>query len=367
MTRTETSLEGALLDRRYRVGTLLARGGMSSVYRGVDTRLDRPVAVKVMDSRFADDRTFVERFEREARSAARLHHPHVVAVHDQGFDTPAGPESRRAFLVMELVDGGTLRDLLRWHGRLDVGLALTVFEQVLSALAAAHAAGLAHRDVKPENVLVGPGGDTGGVVKVGDFGLVRAVANAGTTSTSVILGTVAYLSPEQVTSGAAGERADVYSAGILLYEMLTGRVPYTADTALSVAYQHVNDDVPPPGRLVEDLPPALDELVVRATRRDPAARPDNAGVLLAEVSRVRNELGLRPARIPVPVRHDAATAPGADGGPGTAASTGAGTLHDAERTVPAIPAVPGETSGPRGTQALPRESVAAPGPGAGDE
>lgn len=140
MTSTGPSFAGTLLDRRYRVDGLLARGGMSAVYRGVDTRLDRPVAIKIMDSRFADDRTFVDRFENEARSAARLHHPNVVAVHDQGFDTSAGPESKRAFLVMELVDGGTLRDLLDQRGALDVPLALTVFESVLSALAAAHAA-----------------------------------------------------------------------------------------------------------------------------------------------------------------------------------------------------------------------------------
>ncbi len=201
MTRTEPSLAGALLDRRYRVEDLIARGGMSSVYRGVDTRLDRPVAVKVMDSRFAGDRSFVDRFEREARAAARLHHPHVVAVHDQGFDTSADPENPRAFLVMELVNGGTLRDLINERGRLDVPLALTVAEQVSSALAAADAAGLVHRDIKPENVLIGRGGDTGGVVKVADFGLVRAAASAGTTSANIILGTVAYLSPNRWRRG----------------------------------------------------------------------------------------------------------------------------------------------------------------------
>lgn len=339
MTRTETSLAGALLDRRYRVGDLIARGGMSSVYRGVDTRLDRPVAVKVMDSRFAGDRSFVDRFEREARSAARLHHPHVVAVHDQGFDTSTGSDNPRAFLVMELVDGGTLRDLLTERGRLDVPLALTVAEQVLSALAAAHTAGLVHRDIKPENVLIGTGGDAGGVVKVADFGLVRAAASAGTTSTSVILGTVAYLSPEQVSTGAASARSDVYSTGILLYEMLTGQVPYRGDTALSVAYRHVNDDVPPPSAVVPDLPPALDDLVVRATRREVDARPADADAFLAELGNVRSVLGLRPTTIPL------VAAPRTSGG--TPAET------DSELTVPALPAVPAE-AGPRGTQALPR-------------
>ncbi|WP_410568792.1 Stk1 family PASTA domain-containing Ser/Thr kinase [Amycolatopsis sp. cmx-4-61] len=323
MTRTQPSLVGTLLERRYRVDRLLAHGGMSSVYRGTDTRLDRPVAIKIMDPRFADDRSFVERFVREAQSAAQLHHPHVVAVHDQGFDLPPGAESGLAFLVMELVDGGTLRDLLDDHGSLDVALALSVAEPVLSALAAAHRAGLVHRDVKPENVLIGRvGQQTGGAVKVADFGLVRAVASAGTTSSSVILGTVAYLSPEQVATGAASARGDVYSAGILLYEMLTGRVPYTGDTAISVAYRHVNDDVPRPSELRPDLPPELDDLIVRATRRDPQLRPADAGEFLTELTAVRARLGLLPVSVPIPVSH------------------GHGDLADTERTLPRIPQVP---------------------------
>ncbi|SFW90318.1 Stk1 family PASTA domain-containing Ser/Thr kinase [Amycolatopsis australiensis] len=322
MTRTHPSLVGTLLERRYRVDRLLAHGGMSSVYRGTDTRLDRPVAIKIMDPRFADDRSFVDRFVREAQSAAQLHHPHVVAVHDQGFDLPQGAESGLAFLVMELVDGGTLRDLLDEKGPLDVALALSVAEPVLSALAAAHRAGLVHRDVKPENVLIGRSGPhTGGVVKVADFGLVRAVASAGTTSSSVILGTVAYLSPEQVATGAASARGDVYSAGILLYEMLTGQVPYTGDTAISVAYRHVNDDVPRPSALRPDLPPALDELITRATRRDPQLRPADAGEFLTELTAVRAQLGLLPVTVPVPV----AAAPG--------------DVADTERTLPRIPQV----------------------------
>ncbi|MFD8496807.1 Stk1 family PASTA domain-containing Ser/Thr kinase [Amycolatopsis sp. NPDC059657] len=345
MTRTDTSLVGTLLERRYRVDRLLARGGMSSVYRGVDTRLDRHVAIKIMDPRFADDRSFVERFEREARSAAQLHHPHVVAVHDQGHDYPNGPdEGSRAFLVMELVDGGTLRDLLNEQGPLDVALALSIAEPVLSALAAAHTAGLVHRDVKPENVLIGRGGALGGsgVVKVADFGLVRAVASAGTTSSSVILGTVAYLSPEQVTSGITEARGDVYSAGILLYEMLTGHPPYTGDTAISVAYRHVNDDVPRPSDIRPGLPPALDELILRATRRDPEARPANAGVFLQELQAVRGVLGLPLVAVPIP------PPPDADG------------VSDVERTTPGIPAVPAladatlPVTGPQGTRAIGR-------------
>ncbi|MCT2584078.1 serine/threonine protein kinase [Actinophytocola sp. S1-96] len=287
-----------MLEQRYRVDALLARGGMSSVYRGLDTRLDRRVAIKVMDERFAADRSFVDRFEREARSAAKVHHPNVVAVHDQGVDRGAGGDL--VYLVMELVDGGTLRDLVSARGALDVPLALAILEPVLSALAAAHRVGLVHRDVKPENVLIGHSGEHGTMVKVGDFGLVRAVSSAGTTSANVILGTVAYLSPEQVTTGNATARGDVYSAGILLYEMLTGVTPYTGDNPLSVAYRHVNDDVPPPSRTVPGLPPALDELVVRATRRDPVARPADGAAFLAELTHLRTQLGVPAVGIPVP-------------------------------------------------------------------
>ena len=281
------NLEGTLLEQRYRVDALLARGGMSAVYRGLDTRLDRPVAIKVMDPRFAADQEFVDRFEREARSAAKIHHPNVVAVHDQGLD------GDHVFLVMELVDGGTLRDLLRERGTLGVPLALSIMEPVLAALGAAHQAGLVHRDVKPENVLIG----TNGMVKVADFGLVRAIASAGTTSSSVILGTVAYLSPEQVTTGTATARGDVYSAGILLYEMLTGTPPYVGDTPISIAYRHVNNDVPAPGSGVGPV----DELTMLATRRDPSGRPLDAGAFLIELQRVRATAAI--PRVPVPVPH----------------------------------------------------------------
>ncbi|MGB3445022.1 MAG: PASTA domain-containing protein [Actinophytocola sp.] len=319
MDERGVGLIGALLEQRYRVDALLARGGMSSVYRGLDTRLDRRVAIKVMDERFADDRAFVDRFEREARSAAKIHHPNVVAVHDQGVDT--SPNGDLVYLVMELVDGGTLRDLLNERGALDVPTALAIIEPVLSALAAAHRAGLVHRDVKPENVLIGHGGEGGSTVKVGDFGLVRAIHSAGTTSASVILGTVAYLSPEQVTTGNATSASDVYSAGIVLYEALTGGAPYTGDNAISVAYRHVNDDVPAPSALAKNIPPELDDLVFRATRRDIATRPSDGAAFLAEVEKLRMMIGA--PRVPVPVP--------------------APTIAD--RTVPVTPAMLGTSSG----------------------
>ncbi|HEX7301608.1 Stk1 family PASTA domain-containing Ser/Thr kinase [Lentzea sp.] len=286
MERSVSNVMGGLLEQRYRVDSVLARGGMSTVYRGRDTRLDRDVAVKVMDPHLTADPAFVARFEREARAAAQLHHPAVVSVHDQGVD------GDQVYLVMELIDGGNLRDLLNQRGKLAPAVALSVLGPVLSALGAAHRAGLVHRDVKPENVLIGPGGQ----VKVADFGLARAVAVNGVTSDSEILGTVAYMSPEQVETGAADARSDVYSAGIVLYEMLAGKAPYRGETPISVAYQHVSSDVPS----IPEIPLALDTLVRKATRRDPALRPANAEVFLSELERVGAELGLTPQPVPVP-------------------------------------------------------------------
>lgn len=323
-----------LLEQRYRVDAPLARGGMSAVYKGMDMRLERPVAIKVMDQRFAEDRSFVDRFEREARAAASLHHPNVISVHDQGLD------GDHVYLVMELVEGGTLRDLLTERGRLPVPLALSLLEPVLSALAAAHQAGLVHRDVKPENVLIGQQG----TVKVGDFGLVKAMASAGTTSNSVILGTVAYLSPEQVTTGATTASGDVYSAGVLLFEMLTGSPPYTGDTALSVAWRHVNDDVPPPSQLVPGIPPAVDELVLRTTRRDPSMRPRDAGAFLQELERVRMAAGIPAVPIPAPV-HGEKTVTATPG------------EFPTVQVKPLNAQVPVGPSGPQGTRAMMRSEL----------
>ncbi|HEY5051751.1 MAG TPA: Stk1 family PASTA domain-containing Ser/Thr kinase [Acidothermaceae bacterium] len=274
------ALVGRVLDGRYRVEARIARGGMATVYRALDTRLDRVVALKVMHQLFAENDQFVARFIREAKSAARLSHPNVVAVYDQGDD------GGYVFLAMEYVQGRTLRDLLRERTRLTPQEALWILEPVLAALSAAHAAGLVHRDVKPENVLLADDGR----VKVADFGLARAAANLEATSATSLIGTVAYLSPEQVIRGIADERSDVYSAGIMLFEMLTGRPPYDGETAVSVALKHAHEDVPPPSSLVSGIPTSVDLLVARATARDADRRPHDAGAFLAEVVRVRGGL-----------------------------------------------------------------------------
>ncbi|MFC5993393.1 Stk1 family PASTA domain-containing Ser/Thr kinase [Pseudonocardia hispaniensis] len=329
-----TGAAGALLDARYRVGPVIARGGMSTVYRGVDTRLDRPVALKVMDPRLAADPAFRTRFEREARSAARLDHPAVVDVHDQGDDL-SGAEPT-LFLVMELIEGGTLREVLRSRGALGVPAALAVMGQVLAGLAEAHRHGLVHRDVKPENVLISWGGE----VKVADFGLATAAAQAGASHAGMILGTVAYLSPEQITTGAADARSDVYAAGVLLYELLTGSPPYTGDTAMSVAYRHVNEDVPAPSLIATEVPPELDELVQRATDRRPAARPPDAGAFLDELRRVRDRLAVPPVPVPVPPPRPI----------------------DEQDTVPAGPRPSRSAPGPGGTRAMERPGDVLPAP-----
>jgi len=281
-------LVGKLLEGRYRIDRRIARGGMATVYQALDERLDRVVAVKVMHPGLAEDAQFLARFTAEARAAARLSSGNVVSVFDQG------SHDGLAFLVMELVQGRTLRDLLHERGRLSPAQALSVLEPVLLALSAAHRAGLVHRDVKPENVLLGDDGS----VKVADFGLARAVEAATQTSAAgLLIGTAAYVAPEQVARGSADERTDVYAAGILLFEMLTGTVPYVGENAVSVAYQHVHEDVPPPSTRA-DVPPPLDALTVRATRRDPGARPSDAGAFLAELRDVREDLGLRVVAVP---------------------------------------------------------------------
>ncbi|MFJ7943803.1 Stk1 family PASTA domain-containing Ser/Thr kinase [Streptomyces sp. NPDC096354] len=270
---------GQLLDGRYRVDALIAVGGMATVYRAMDTRLDRVLALKVMHPALATDASFVERFIREAKSVARLAHPNVVAVFDQG------AQGAYVYLAMEYVAGCTLRDVLRERGALQPRAALDILEPVLAALGAAHRAGFVHRDMKPENVLIGDDGR----VKVADFGLVRAVGSD-TDTTGTVLGTVSYLAPEQIEHGTADTRTDVYACGVVLYEMLTGAKPHTGESPAQVIYQHLNEDVPTPSAVVPGLATELDELVAGATARNPEARPFDAVALLAESRTARAAL-----------------------------------------------------------------------------
>lgn len=270
---------GRLLDGRYQVKSRIARGGMATVYLATDLRLERRVAVKVMHGHLADDALFRERFIREARSAARLAHPNVVNVFDQGQD------SDMAYLVMEYLPGITLRELLQEHKSLTTEQTLDVMEAVLSGLAAAHKAGIVHRDLKPENVLLADDGR----IKIGDFGLARA-ASANTATGAALLGTIAYLSPELVTRGVADARSDIYATGIMMYEMLTGEQPFKGDEPVHIAYQHANDVVPAPSAKNPRVPAELDELVLWATARTPDDRPADAREFLDQLFETHNAL-----------------------------------------------------------------------------
>ncbi len=254
---------------------------MATVYLGTDTRLDRVVALKIAHPELSDDAEFVRRFIGEARSAARLSSPNVVGVYDHGSDRGLH------YIAMEYVAGRTLRQLLTERGRLSAREALDIMTGVLSGLAAAHHAGLAHRDVKPENVLLA----TSGELKVADFGLARSVAGAVQTKGGMIIGTAGYLAPEQVSGGLSDARTDVYAAGVMLFELLTGRQPHTGESPLAVAYKHVNEVVPAPSSVLPGLAPALDALVAMATSRDPELRPPNAGQFLRAIDEVRNSQG----------------------------------------------------------------------------
>ncbi|TYL46159.1 Stk1 family PASTA domain-containing Ser/Thr kinase [Nocardioides sp. BGMRC 2183] len=283
---------GRVLDGRYRIGARIARGGMASVYEATDLRLDRIVAVKIMHSGLgdptSDDDAFATRFVREARAAARLSHPNVVAIYDQGQDAdPAGGDGT-LFIAMELVPGHTLRDTITKEAPMSPERALALLDPVLSALASAHRAGLIHRDIKPENVLIADDGR----IKVADFGLAKAVSadTQHTATAGVLIGTVSYLAPELVVDGTADPRADVYAVGVILYELLTGVKPHTGESPIQVAYRHVHHDVPAPSERVPGLPAYVDALVARATSRDHTLRPADAGVLLHHVRRVQAAL-----------------------------------------------------------------------------
>lgn len=307
----DDALLGEVLDGRYRIESRIADGGMATVYLATDDRLGREVAVKVMRAALRHDDTFVKRFRQEAYAAASLSHPNVVAVHDQGEDRG------HMFLVMEYVPGLTLREVLQSEGALTPRAALDILDPVLQALEAAHLKGIAHRDVKPENVIIGDNG----IVKVADFGLARAVTSQTITSTTgTLLGTVAYLAPEQVERGVADVRSDVYAAGLVLFEMLTGTKAFTGETPIHVAYQHVHGGMPTASSRVPSTPPALDDLIQAATARNPDDRPADAGEFLDLLRRTRatlttTQLDARPdtagARSAAAIDTAAAVLPGA--------------------------------------------------------
>lgn len=270
---------GRLIDGRYQVRSRIARGGMATVYLATDLRLERRVAIKVMHGHLADDSQYKARFIQEARSAARLAHPNVVNVYDQGQD------AETAYLVMEYLPGITLRDLLQEHQMLTTTQAIDILEAVLSGLAAAHQNGIVHRDLKPENVLLADDGR----IKIGDFGLARA-ATANTATGNALLGTIAYLSPELVTRGIADTRSDIYAVGIMLFEMLAGEQPFKGEQPFQIAHQHANDTVGVPSSKNPRVPPQLDELVLWATARNPDQRPRDAKTMLDYLLQIAAEM-----------------------------------------------------------------------------
>ena len=296
-------LIGRLVDGRYRVRARIARGGMATVYVATDLRLERRVALKVMHSHLSDDTVFQGRFIQEARAAARLADPHVVNVFDQGQD------GEMAYLVMEYLPGITLRDLLREQRRLSIPQTITIMDAVLSGLAAAHRAGIVHRDVKPENVLLAEDGR----IKIGDFGLARATS-ANTATGQMLLGTIAYLAPELVTRGTADARSDIYALGIMLYEMLVGEQPYKGEQPMQIAYQHATDSVPRPSAKNPGVPEQLDELVMWATEREPDERPIDARAMLDRLREIEKDLGVFPHVVRTPAPGLVAVDEGVDSG-----------------------------------------------------
>lgn len=266
-----SDLTGELIDGRYQLLRQVATGGMASIYEGFDTRLDRKVAVKIMHPHLAQDEQFVERFIREAKAAASLSHPNIVAVQDQGWNQSGTPA---VFIVMEMVEGHTLREYLNEQGRLSFRDGIKFLLPVLSALAAAHRVGIVHRDIKPENILI----SREGRIKIADFGLAKGplLGSTMTAESSVILGSVSYLSPEQVQRGIADSRSDVYAIAITAYEMFTGKKPYDGEEPIQIAYMHVNERVPRMSESLDDVPVELDDLIYRATSSDPDDRPRDA-------------------------------------------------------------------------------------------
>ena len=280
-----SDLTGELIDGRYQLLRQVATGGMASVYEALDTRLDRKVAVKIMHSHLAQDEAFVSRFIREAKAAAALSHPNIVAVQDQGWNQSGVPA---VFLVMELIEGHTLREYLNERGRFEIKDAINYLTPILSALSAAHALGIVHRDIKPENILISKDGR----IKIADFGLARGeiIGTTMTAESSVILGSVSYLSPEQVQRGIADSRSDVYAAGIVAYEMLTGEKPFNGDTPIQIAYMHVNEEIPRLRSKRKEIPQGLDDLIASATAKNPDDRPRTATQFLERLQQIQIEI-----------------------------------------------------------------------------
>ncbi len=280
-----SDLTGEIIDGRYQLLRQVANGGMASIYEGLDTRLDRKVAVKIMHPHLAQDEQFVERFIREAKAAAALSHPNIVAVQDQGWNQSGTPA---VFIVMEMVEGHTLREYLNEQGRLTYRDGIRFLLPVLSALSAAHRQGIVHRDIKPENILV----SREGRIKIADFGLAKGplLGSTMTAESSVILGSVSYLSPEQVQRGIADSRSDVYAVGITAFEIFTGQKPFEGAEPIQIAYMHVNERVPRISSLVSDIPADLDDLIYRATAGDPDERPRDAQEFHALLTAVNTRL-----------------------------------------------------------------------------
>ncbi len=267
------SLVGLTVDDRYHITQRIAHGGMATVYRAIDTRLDREVAIKILRPNMAEDPAVIEKFQAEAKNTAKINHPHVINVYDQGLGRAGN--GNVAFLAMEFIEGHTLREVMRAAGQMSVKDTWNIALPIIRGVSAAHRAGLIHRDIKPENVLVSSEGD----IKVADFGLARAASNH-TGTGMALMGTVSYMSPELVTGDQADERSDVYALGIVIFEMLTGQRPYSGDSAVAIAVQHTNSRVPAPSTLVADISAAVDDLVLHMTEPAPEDRPADASEVL---------------------------------------------------------------------------------------
>jgi len=280
-----SDLTGELIDNRYQLQRVVASGGMATIYHALDLRLDRQVAVKIMHPHLANDEDFVNRFIREAKAAATLSHPNIVAIQDQGWNEGGVPA---VFIVMEYIEGFTLRDVITDQGALGATEALRYFAPVVSAMAAAHKHGILHRDIKPENILISKDGR----VKIADFGLAKGaeIGSTLTVESSVILGSVSYLSPEQVQRGVSDVRSDVYSLGIVLFEMLTGKKPFDGESPIQIAYMHVNENIPAPSSITPTVPPELDEIVLKAAANNPDKRYKDAGAMQEQVLGVLSKL-----------------------------------------------------------------------------